>query len=123
MQMHKRPLIAAAASAALLTLAGCSNAPETVNGTIDTQAEALKNAPPVELPPSVTSSKTYRCSDNSLYYVEFYNNNSAMVRAGRREATPVRVAAEGGSPPYTGGGVSLSGNGDNVSINGKSCHT
>jgi hypothetical protein len=120
-QMQIRPLIAAAASAALLALAGCNNQPEVVNSTVD------RNPPPPlrpeELPPSQTASKTYRCSDNSLFYVEFYSNNSAMVRRGTRAAPPVRAVAEGGNPPYVGEGVSVSGNGDNVTINGKSCHT
>ena len=120
--MHKTPLFAAAASAALLALGGCNSQPETVN-TYDPQAEALKNAPPVELPPAVTSNKTYRCADNSLYYVDFYNNNTAVLHRGSREAAGVTLTAEGGNPPYAGGNYSLSGNGDNVRINDQSCHT
>ena len=33
------------------------------------------------------------------------------------------LTAEGGNPPYTGEGNSVSGTGDQVTINGKSCHT
>lgn len=120
--MHKTPLLAAAASAALLALSGCNNQPVTVN-RYDPQQEALKNAPPVELPPAVTASKTYRCADNSLFYVDFYNNNTALIRRTTREATPTNLAAAGGNPPFTGPGYTLSGNGNTVSINGKSCHT
>jgi hypothetical protein len=121
--MHKTLLLAAAASAALLALAGCNNQPETVGLPHDSQAEALKNAPPVELPPAVTSNKTYRCADNSLYYVDFYNNNTAVLHRGNREAAGVTLTAEGGNPPFAGGNYSLSGNGNNVRINNQSCHT
>jgi hypothetical protein len=119
--MQIRPLIAAAASAAFLTLAGCNNTPEVINSTVD------RNPPPPlapeALPPSQTASKTYRCSDNSLFYVDFYSDNSATVRRGTRTATPVRAVAAGGNPPYVGEGISVSGSGDTVNISGKSCHT
>ena len=120
--MRKPPLLAAAASAALATLAACQQeAPERINA-YDPQGEALKNAAPVELPPAITVSRTYRCSDNSLLYVDFYNNNTALIRT-TREGTPTQVAAEGGNPPYAGPGYTVSGSGTHVTINGKSCHT
>lgn len=120
--MHKTPLLAAAASAALFTLSACQqSAPEVVN-SYDPQAEALKNAAPVELPPAVTVTRAYRCSDNSLIYVDFYNNNTALVRTSR-DGTPTTVTAAGGNPPYAGEGYTISGNGTRVTINGKSCHT
>ena len=120
--MNKTPLLAAAASAALLSLAACGQeAPERLNA-YDPQEEALKNAAPVELPPAITVSRTYRCSDNSLIYVDFYNNNTALVRT-TREGNPTQVMAAGGNPPYAGPGYTVSGNGTNVTINGKSCHT
>jgi hypothetical protein len=118
--MQIRPLIAAAASAALLTLAGCNSQPEVVNSGIDRTAPPPLKGPP---PPMQTSSKAYRCSDNSLFYVDFFDNHTAAVHRGTRNATPVQVTAPDASSPYAGGGISLSGSGDNVTINGKSCHT
>lgn len=118
--MQKRSLIAAAASAALLTLAGCNNQPEVINSTIDRTRPAPLKGPP---PPAQTKSQAYRCSDNSLFYVDFFSDNTAMIRRGSREAAPVRAAALAPDQPYTGEGMSVSGNGDNVTINGKSCHT
>lgn len=108
--------------AAILPLSACNSEPETVN-RFDAQADELANAAPVELPPAITHSKTYRCGDNSLYYVDFYNNNTAMLRRTNREAEPTQLTAEGGNPPYVGTNNSVSGNGDNVTINGQSCHT
>jgi hypothetical protein len=122
MDMYKTPLLAAAASAALFSLSACGqDAPERLNA-YDPQGEALKNAAPVELPPAVTVSRTYRCSDNSLIYVDFYNNNTALVRTSR-DGTPTTATAEGGNPPYAGPGYTVSGSGTHVTINGKSCHT
>ena len=121
--MSRILLHAAATGAALLSLAACNNSEAERINAYDPQEDALKNAAPVQLPPAVTASKTYRCADNSLFYVDFYNDNSAMIRRGNREATPTRLVAEGGNPPYVAEGNSVSGNGDHVTINGKSCHT
>ena len=78
--MHKHPSSPPPASAALLALGACNSEPETVN-TYDAQAEALQECRagrscPLRSP----HSRTYRCSDNSLFYVEFYNNNTALIR-------------------------------------------
>lgn len=118
--MQIRPLLAAAASAALLTLAGCNSQPEVVNRGIDRTAPPPLKGPP---PPVQTASKAYRCSDNSLFYVDFFSNNTAAVRRTTRTATPVQATAPDGNSPYVGEGISVSGSGDNVTINGKACHT
>jgi hypothetical protein len=120
--MSNTPLLAAAASAAFLTLSACGDAPPEVVNSYDPQAEALANAAPVQLPPAITVSRTYRCSDNSLAYVDFYNNNTAVFRRTQGGATTSLTQA-GGAGPYAGEGVSVSGSGENVTINGKSCHT
>jgi membrane-bound inhibitor of C-type lysozyme len=121
--MHKHPLLfAAAASAALLALPACQQSePERLNN-YDPQGDALKNAAPVALPPAITDNRTYRCSDNSLYYVEFYNNNTALIRTSR-EGTPVQLSQTGGAGPYSGGNYTVGGNATHTTINGKSCHT
>lgn len=120
--MYKTPLLAAAASAALLALSACKQSqPEMVN-TYDPQAQALQNAAPVQLPPAIIASRTYRCADNSLSYVDFYNNNTATIRA-TQGGTPTQLTQAGGTGPYTGSGQSVSANAERVTINGKSCHT
>lgn len=125
--MHKIHFLAA--TAALAVLSACNSEPETITiNRYDAQSAALRNAAPVELPPSIQASRTYRCSDNSLAYVDFYDNNTATYR-GTESATPVMLTAgEGGTPPYTADGHSVSGNGENVRItapgkNNLSCHT
>jgi hypothetical protein len=101
--------------AALLALAACGNEPETVvSGVQDTQAEELSAAAPVTLPPSIQSSKTYRCRDNSLVYVNVLTDGTVNVRADQNaqpEATLTRAEPEG---PLTAEGYFLSGIGDTV---------
>lgn len=114
-------LLLASAALAALALAACSNEPEKVAAPPDPQAEALANAAPVQLPPAITRNRSYRCDDNSLYYVDFYNNHTAQIRTSRDGASTTLTAAAG-NPPYVGEGYSVSGVGENVTINGKSCH-
>lgn len=73
-------LLAAASLAAMFTLAACNSEPEVIGGPADPQADALKNAPAVELPPTIAASRTYRCADNSLVYIDFFSNDTAAVR-------------------------------------------
>ena len=121
--MRNTPSLAAAASAALLALAGCNNDPVQIN-----TVESDSNAPTTqlnaaELPPAIVASKIYRCSDNSLYFVEFYNNNSAAIHRGSRDAAATMLTGTSASGPFSAEGQSVSGNGNTVTINGKSCHT
>ncbi len=122
--MQKTHLLAAVA--AIAALAACGDETIQVN-QFDSQAKELENAAPVQLPAAITASRTYRCSDNSLVYVDFYDDNTATVRT-TQGGTPTQVTAEGGNPPYVAPGFSISGNGENVRItapgkNNLSCHT
>ena len=113
--MQRTIFFAAAPVAAFLSLAACNQEPETVstNGA-DPQAEALAKAPPVELPPAIQASRTYRCKDNSLLYASFYTNNTVKVSADRNVEGTILTAADG-QPPYVAEGYSLSANADTVS--------
>ena len=121
--MHQTRLLLAAATAATAALTACNSEPEvlTVN-RYDPQAEALKNAGPVAPPPMITANRAYRCSDNSLYYVSFLSDNTANIRT-TEDGIPEPLAAASAEGPYTGEGYEVSGSGENVTINGKSCHT
>ena len=127
--MQKHRFLAAGTIAAVILLAACNNEPEDLskNG-YDPMAEQLKKAPPVkELPPAIAASRTYRCSDNSLFYVDFYTNNTALLRT-VRGGEAVTLTAAGGNPPFVADGHSVSGNGEAVRItapgkNNLSCHT
>jgi hypothetical protein len=119
--MQKKPYLAAAA-ATLLSLGACNSNPEAeVVNQYDAQAAALRNAAPVVLPPAILASRAYRCSDNSLYYVDFYNNNTALIRT-TQEGMPTSLTSADGTAPYTGEGYTVSANANNVRINNLSCH-
>ena len=102
--MSKTFLLAATAAASI-ALAACSSEPEVIgNGRFDPQAEALKNAAPVAPPPMVSASKTYRCSDNSLFYVDFYSDNTATIRT-EQTGTPTSLTSTNGAAALHRGGL------------------
>lgn len=109
------PLIALAAA---LSLAGCNQEDHTIVAggpdTRDPAAEALEANGPIALPPSITATKSYRCGDNSLLYVDWLSDGSARVKASKTDAGTVVPAGEGS--PLTGDSSSAS-----ISYNGKSC--
>ncbi len=112
--MQRTQIFAAASVAALLSLAACNSEPEVVSANgIDPQAEQLAKAPPVELPPSIQASHTYRCDDNSLLYATFYTNNTVKVAAEQGAEGTILTAANG-QPPYVAEGYSLSANAEEV---------
>ncbi|HEY6917235.1 MAG TPA: hypothetical protein VI381_06290 [Allosphingosinicella sp.] len=114
MQNLKR-LAGLASAAALFTLAACNSEPEVITGNApDPQAEQLAKAKPVELPPSIQASRTYRCKDNSLVYADFYTNNTVKVHAKKGDEGKILTAAEAGKP-YTAEGYSLSANAPTIS--------
>ncbi|RJF91494.1 hypothetical protein [Sphingomonas cavernae] len=114
--MHS--ILPVAAASALLALAACNTEPETVTGggPQDDMAAELANAAPVELPPSMKESKTYRCKDNTLVYVDFLSDDkSANIRLDK-SAAPTQVKAEEAGKPMIAEGYSLEGSGPSVTI-------
>ena len=72
-------LITIAAAAAL---AGC-NKNHTI--TADPTGDNIAANAPVALPPSITASKTYRCKDNNLVYIDWLSDGTARVKKTRAE--------------------------------------
>ena len=72
-------LITLAAAAAL---AGC-NKNNTI--TADPTGDNLAANAPVALPPSITASKSYRCKDNKLVYIDWLSDGTARVKKTREE--------------------------------------
>lgn len=111
---HPRTL-AAASMAALFILGACNSEPEQVGGPIDPQADALKNAPPVQLPPQIKLAKSFRCKDNSLVHISFMNDDVTVVIRGKAEEPPVAtLRAPAPGQPFVAEGYSLSGDGNSV---------
>lgn len=112
----KKMLIIAIAAAA--TLAACDNSDHTIVAggppDSDNAAAALEANGPITLPPSITASKTYRCGDNSLLYIDWLSDGSARVKTSKTDVGTVVPAGEGS--PLTGDSSA-----GTISYNGKSC--
>ncbi|MDB5697711.1 MAG: hypothetical protein JWN69_515 [Alphaproteobacteria bacterium] len=109
-------VFAAASVAAFLPLAACNQEPEVINaGPPDTQAKDLAAAAPVELPPSIAASRTYRCKDNSLVYIDFMSNQTANYRTSK-SGEPVVLTAPAQGQPYVADGYSVSSSGTEINL-------
>ena len=105
------PLIALAA----LTACNQNTQPDVVETRApDPNAAALANAAPVELPPAIRAQKTYRCTDQSLVYVNwFVGDKTANVRTEQNGLPTIltSTAESGGGSPWASadGATTLSG--------------
>lgn len=98
---------------ATAALAGC-NKEENAQVAENTQAENM--AAPVELPPAITASKTYRCKDNSVVYIDWLSDGNARVKKSRDEYTAPTITPGAEDSPLTGAAADAS-----VTYNGQSC--
>lgn len=107
--MTRTPLMLALGVAA--ALAGCNKENHTIvaGNPDDGDTNAVANTP-VALPPSVTSSKIYRCADNKVVYVDWLSDGkSANIRT-EQGGVPTQVtAAEAGKPMTGPAGYSIEG--------------
>lgn len=106
-------------TASALVLAACNKEDHTIvaGEQPDPMATELANAAPAVLPPAIKASKSYRCKDNSLLFVDWYADGSARVKKDRAEAgTAVPAPVEGATSPLTGGADTAT-----ISYNGLSC--
>jgi hypothetical protein len=103
-------------AAALLTLSACGQKePEVVGGTVGPSDGEAGNATPIELPPMVKSSHTYRCKDGGLIFVDFMSDDkTANVKMEKNGTATVLKAEEIGQPFKAEGGFELTGSGDTV---------
>jgi hypothetical protein len=93
--MTRTPLLITLVAAA--ALAGCNSKDHTIVAGPDTGEDASNTAAntPVALPPSISSSKSYRCADNELIYIDWMSDGTARVKKTREEVgTTVTPGAE-----------------------------
>jgi len=108
--MTRTPLTIVLVAAA--ALAGCGKQDHTIvagGPEPDDSANVAANGP-VALPPSIVSSKIYRCADNKIVYVDWLSDNkSANIRT-EKGGSPTSVAAPEAGKPMTGpAGYSIEG--------------
>ena len=108
---HVLALVAAAA------LAGCNSEDHNIvagSPDSDDQVNVAANGP-VQLPPSIAASKTYRCADNKVIYIDWMSDGSARVKKTRDE---VGTSVVPGSSGLKGDAKAAS-----IGYNGESCKT
>jgi len=108
--MTRTPLTIVLVAAA--ALAGCGKQDHTIvagGPEPDDSANVATNGP-VALPPSIVSSKIYRCADNKIVYVDWLSDNkSANIRT-EKGGSPTSVAAPEAGKAMTGpAGYSIEG--------------
>jgi hypothetical protein len=101
-------------AAALLALAGCKNETEVINRT-DPMAEQMKNAKPVKLPPAVSASVPFRCKDNSVAFVDFFDGSFVNYRV-KRGDPPVHLDKNAEGEGFSGNGYSLTGTPEAITL-------
>lgn len=106
--MTRTPLLLALVATA--ALAGCNGKDHTiVAGPDGADGDTPATNAPVVLPPSIIASKSYRCKDNSVVFIDWLSDGkSANFRAARTDV-PVNLTAPAAGQPMTGNGYSLTG--------------
>ena len=112
--MTRTPLLIMFAAAA--ALAGCgqenhtivAGGPDDGNDGVNAAAEAQ-----VQLPPSIAASKSYRCKDNKIIYVDWLSDGSARVKTSPND---VGTAVASAATELKGDAKAVS-----ITFNGQSC--
>ena len=107
-----------AAIAATLALAACQSKPaaNVVEPVDPMSANVTTGNVAVELPPSIKSSKAYRCKDNSLAYVDLFQGDRQATVRDTPSDTPVMLKGEAGQA-LTAPGYELTVKGSTLVLN------
>ena len=96
--------------AAAAALAGCNSKDHTITG--ESPGDNIAANAPVALPPSIAASKSYRCKDNKLVYIDWMSDGTARVKNTREEV---------GTAVTPGTNLKGDANAKTVSYNGQDC--
>ena len=111
------PLIVAAPLLALEACTSKPSQPEVVDTNPDPMANILANRAPVELPPAIKADKTFRCKDQSLAFVTFFQGDKQVsVRLKEGEPPVVLKAPAAGEPLTAEGGWRLTGDEKTITL-------
>lgn len=110
------PMIAVAALT-MLSACGKSETGTNGDGAQGSAANAQNAAELVELPPMVKQSKTYRCKDGSLIYVDYMTDDKVVMLRTHKEGIAIKLTSEGDGAPFTAeSGYSLTGPGSIITV-------
>lgn len=84
------------------------------------QDEAAKNfqppEPPIQMPPSIAASHSFRCKDNSLIYVDFFSDRVTASLRMTENGTSVRLIATAPGEAFKGDGYVLTGSDTSITL-------
>ena len=92
---------------AAATLAGCDSGDHNI--VAGSKDDPVANVANVQLPPAIEASKSYRCKDNSVVYVDWLNDKKTADLRATKEGTPTRVTTAEAGKAMTAEGYSLTG--------------
>lgn len=112
-----KKLFLPAAALALVSLAACDNKPTEVSSTsADPNAAELAKRKPVELPPMMTSEVTFRCKDQSVYIVDFFQGDKQVLIKPEKKGSLTKLPAEKAGDPYKADGYELTGDKTGITL-------
>ncbi|WP_242150887.1 hypothetical protein [Sphingomonas sp. BAUL-RG-20F-R05-02] len=112
-----KKLLLPAAALALVSLAACDNKPTVVSTTApDPNAAELAKRGPVELPPMMTKEVTFRCKDQSVHIVDFFQGDKQVLIKPAKEGSVTTLTADKAGDPYKGSGYEMTGGPDGITL-------
>ena len=103
--------------AAAAALAGCKKESHTIIAGPPNDFDTNVSNTPVALPPSVTASKDYRCTDNKVVYVDWLSDGKTANVRTEQAGSPTQVASPAPGKPMTApGGYSVEGKSTDSSV-------
>ncbi len=110
-------LLLPAAALALLALGACDNKPtEVTSVSPDPHATELANRKPVELPPMMTSEGTFRCKDQSVVIVDFFQGDKQVLVKPEKEGSFTKLTSDKPGDPYKAEGYALTGDKGGITL-------
>lgn len=110
---HINRILTAASVGALILLSACNSQPETVTNGGPAPDPALNTADaaePVALPPAIEASRTYRCKDTSLVYVDFFGDKLTANFRTDKAGLPTKLTAPAVGEAFVADGYSVAAN-------------
>jgi hypothetical protein len=112
-----KKLLLSAAALALISLAACENKPtEVTSVSPDPNAAELAKRKPVELPPMMTSEVTFRCKDQSVHIVDFFQGDKQVLIKPEKEGSVTKLTAEKPGDAYKADGYVLKGDKTGITL-------
>ncbi|CAN5245544.1 hypothetical protein BH10PSE15_BH10PSE15_15790 [soil metagenome] len=112
-----KKLLLPAAALALVSLAACDNKPTEVTSiSADPNAAELAKRKPVELPPAMTTEGTFRCKDQSVVIVDFFQGDKQVLIKPEKGGSFTKLTAETAGAPYKAEGYELKGDKTGITL-------